>query len=283
MGNYRQHLTTAGVTGAVFAWSAYALTGLHWLYGSVAALLTTMSGLLPDLDHPVGVELKGVTGVLGTMTALAVWHHLGRHNPDYPFELHFWAVVIAYMMVRFGLRSTLAHLMVHRGISHSLPTCAVWGALTYLYYPSPYHVIRVWMGLAVMLGFLSHLILDEAFSVDLNNQRIKTSFGTALKFWAPSALSTLAIYAILFYLVRQVVDTWPSESVQSVFTEPVPDPKIPWPDWSDFPGPTPDREPIRGHSPTILQIVKPGGIGGSKIGIIRIIGASRTVAPQGWD
>lgn len=254
MGNYRQHLTTAGVTGALFAWGVNALTGLHWLYGSVVALLATMSGLLPDLDHPVGVELKGLTGVLATITALAVWHHLGRHDPDFPFELHLWSVVIAYALVRFGLRSTLARLMVHRGISHSVPTCFVWGALTYLYYPSSYHIIRVWMSLAVMLGFLSHLVLDEAFSVDLNNQRIKTSFGTALKFWAPSALSTLAIYAVLFYLVRQVVDTWPSEPIQAVFSEPVPEPKIPWPEGLDWPGPGPDQEPLKGHSPSLMHI-----------------------------
>ena len=31
---------------------------------------------------------------------------------------------------------------VHRGISHSLPTCAVWGALAYLYYPSDQHLVR---------------------------------------------------------------------------------------------------------------------------------------------
>ncbi len=254
MGNYRQHLTTAGITGALFAWGANALTGLHWLYGSVAVLLTTMSGLLPDLDHPIGVELKGLTGVLGTITALVVWHRLGRFEPDLPFELHLWAVVIAYVVVRYGVRSTLAKLMVHRGISHSLPTCAVWGTLTYLYYPSSYHIIRVWMALAVTLGFLSHLVLDEMFSVDLNNQRIKTSFGTALKFWAPSPLSTLAIYALLFYLVRQVVDTWPSESIPAVFSETVPTPNIPWPDWLAWPGPTPDHPPLKGNSPTILKI-----------------------------
>jgi hypothetical protein len=255
LGNYRQHLTTAGVSGALFAWGTCALTGLHWLYSSVAALLATVSGLLPDLDHPVGVELKGVTGVLATITALAVWHHLGRHDPNFPFELHLWSVVVAYVGVRFWLRSTLAKLMVHRGISHSLPACAVWGALTYLYYPSSYHIVRIWMSLAVMLGFLSHLVLDEMFSVDLNNQRLKTSFGTALKFWAPSALSTVAIYAILFFLVRRVVDTWPSEPLREVFAEAVPTPELPWDHWDQWPGAaTPDGHRFSGHEPTLMEI-----------------------------
>lgn len=256
MGNYRQHLTTAGVSGAVFAYGTYALTGLHWLYGSVAALLATISGLLPDLDHPLGVELKGLTSVLGTVTALAVWHHLGRHDPNFPFELHLWAVVLAYLLVRYGLRSTITRLMVHRGISHSVPTCAVWGALTYLYYPSSYHIIRVWMALAVIIGFLSHLILDEIYSVDLNNQRIKNSFGTALKFWAPSGLATLAIYAILFFLVRQIIDSWPHQPLSAVFSEAVPEPHLPRLPWN-FPGPTPDTSPTFGDTPSILHRFHP--------------------------
>ncbi len=227
MGNYRQHLTTSGLTGALLAWAAHVLAGLHWLYGSVAALLATISGILPDLDHPIGVELKGLTGTLGVLTGLAVWHRLGRHFPDLPFEMHLWSVVLAYFFVRYGLRQVLTRLMVHRGISHSLPTCAVWGALTYLYYPSPYHAIRVWMAGAVMLGFLSHLVLDEVCSVDLSDNRVKRSFGTALKFWAPSAGSTLAIYAILFLLVRQIIDTWPAGSFVATLSERVPEPPLP--------------------------------------------------------
>ena len=63
MGNYRQHITFAGVLGIGYAWAAYLLGGVHWLYGTVAALLATLGGLLPDLDSPSGVELKGFTGI----------------------------------------------------------------------------------------------------------------------------------------------------------------------------------------------------------------------------
>src|SRR4051794_12464764 len=52
LGNYRQHITFAGCLGVAYAWAAYVLAGIHWMYGSVAALLATLSGLLPDLDSP---------------------------------------------------------------------------------------------------------------------------------------------------------------------------------------------------------------------------------------
>lgn len=229
MGNYRQHVGFAGFLGVAYAWASLTLARVHWLYGSVAALLATLSGLLPDLDHPVGVELKGFTGVLGVLAAVAVWHQVGRRDPALPFELHLWAVIAAYALVRHGLRRFLAHLMVHRGIMHSLPTCGVWGCLAYLCYPSDYHAIRLLMALAVVLGFLSHLVLDEVCSVDLSGARVNRAFGTALKLWAPSPWSTLAVYGLLSYLAWRVVQAWPDEPIAAAFRASIPAPKIPWP------------------------------------------------------
>ncbi len=105
----------------------------------------------------------------------------------------------------------MRRLTVHRGMSHSVPTCLVWGALAYLYYPSGYHPIRVAMALAVILGFLSHLLLDEVCSVDLKGARVNRAFGTALKFWARSPWATLGMYAVLAYLSWRVIQDWPTD------------------------------------------------------------------------
>ena len=209
MGNYRQHITFAGALGIGYAWAAYLLAGFHWLYGTVAALLATLGGLLPDLDSPSGVELRGFTGILGVLTAMAVWQRLENLEQPLAFELHLWAVIASYVMVRHGIRRIMTRISVHRGISHSIPTCAVWGAVAYLSYPTEYHVVKIMMAFAVVIGFSSHLLLDEIFSVDLRGARVNRAFGTAIKFWAPSVISTFAMYALLSYLSWIIVNRWP--------------------------------------------------------------------------
>jgi len=228
MGNYRQHMTFASVVGVVYALGVSTLAGVHWVYGTVAALLTTLGGLLPDLDHPVGTQLKGFTGILGVLAAMAVWHRVARSIPDMPFELHMWMAVLAYIFVRHGLRRTLAKMMVHRGISHSFPTCAVWGAAAFLYYPADSTIVRLLMASAVTLGFLSHLLLDEMFSVELSGARVKRSFGTAMKFWAPSLPATMAMYLLLSLLAYRVVEDWPDRTLAQVLAESPPPLRVPW-------------------------------------------------------
>lgn len=211
MGNYRQHVAFASTLGVGYGAAAYFTAGLHWLYGTVAILLATLGGLLPDLDSPTGVEMKGFTGLLGVLGALAVWQEVGQVQPPPVFEIHLWSVVVTFALIRHGLSRTVAHLAVHRGISHSVPTLVVWAELIYLHYPSDSHLVRLMMGAAVGLGFFSHLLLDEICSVDLRGARVNKAFGTAMKFWAPSIWSTLAIYAILSALTYQVIERWPDD------------------------------------------------------------------------
>jgi hypothetical protein len=81
------------------------------------------------------------------------------------------------------------------------------------------------MALAVMLGFFSHLLLDEICSVNLRGLRVNKAFGTAIKFWAPSPWTTLGMYLLLSYLSWQVIEQWPVDV--TVLAEPVPSPWLP--------------------------------------------------------
>ncbi|MFO0909348.1 MAG: metal-dependent hydrolase [Isosphaeraceae bacterium] len=220
MGNYRQHLTFATGLGVVYAAAATVAGGVHWIYGSVAALLSALGGLLPDLDSPTGFGLKGFTGIVGVLAAAAVWRGLARLDPPPAFEFHLWAMIATYALVRHGLRRVISRIAVHRGMCHSFPTCGICGAATYLAYPSSDHSLRMMMAVAVMIGVGSHLLLDEICSVDLVGARVNKAFGTAMKLWAPSAWSTLAAYGLLSWLTYQVVQVWPEDPFQFRTPEP---------------------------------------------------------------
>jgi hypothetical protein len=50
----------------------------------------------------------------------------------------------------------------------------------------------------VLLGFMSHLVLDELWAVDWRNGcRLKSSFGTALKLWDKVWWANISAYAKL--------------------------------------------------------------------------------------
>lgn len=223
--------------GASYAWALYALAGIHWVYGSVATLLATLGGLLPDLDSPSGVGLRGFTGLLGVLAAVAVWQNTAGLRPPISFEIHLWLVILTYLFVRHAMRRVLARFTTHRGMGHSLPTGLVWACLTYLVYPSEYHPVRLAMALAVLLGFLSHLILDEVCSVDLAGARVNRAFGTALKLWSSSSWATVGMYTLLAYLAWRVIEQWPEDP--AFLAERVPMPELRLPDiqrWLDGPG-----------------------------------------------
>src|SRR5262249_27822558 len=60
-------------------------------------------------------------------------------------------------------------------------------------------LVRAYIAGGAMLGFLSHLVLDEMCSVDLSGAHVRLNkfAGSALKFASPSWSATLGTYVIL--------------------------------------------------------------------------------------
>jgi hypothetical protein len=96
----------------------------------------------------------------------------------------------------------LTRFTVHRGMFHSLPACLIAGELAFLISGHENVWQRYFNGGAVMLGFMSHLVLDEIWSMDFSGGRIrfKSSFGTAMKFWGESMGSNVLTYVGLAML-----------------------------------------------------------------------------------
>jgi hypothetical protein len=121
-----------------------------------------------------------------------------------------------YWLTRYLVLASLARFTVHRGIFHSVLALLFFSLLIVCIssYAFKQNAAYAWLnGFFLGFGFLVHLLLDEMYSVDLSNRRIKKSFGTALKLFNYKNLPSSALMALLtifFY--------WATPSLSSLST-----------------------------------------------------------------
>src|SRR5712692_8109100 len=99
MANFQGHITTSAILGAAVG----ALGAWHFQYdwGTVllAAGLTTIGGMLPDLDSDSGIPVRELFGVAGFFVPLLLLGRLGQFNltPEQMLVI----LAGAYLIVRF--------------------------------------------------------------------------------------------------------------------------------------------------------------------------------------
>jgi hypothetical protein len=197
MAGYQMHLSVASVLGAGYgALGAWQLD-LDWGPVFLAAGLTTLGGLLPDLDSDSGVPVRELFGLAAVAVPLLLLRRLRRAglDPDQILVL----LAGAYLFIRYGVASVFKSLTVHRGMFHSIPAMLITGLLVFQAYHHDTFVVRLYVSGAVMLGFLSHLVLDELYSVDFMGVRVRLNkyAGSALKLWSKSRFATVMTYLLL--------------------------------------------------------------------------------------
>lgn len=200
MAGYREHVSVSGLLGIAYACAAIFLFGYSIVQAAIAAVLTWISGMLPDLDSESGKpirELFGVTAALAPLLLLQNIHSLGVNG-----DRAMLFALISYGVVRYGGAFMLAKLTVHRGMFHSLPALLIAAEITFLSYHSAELRTRVLMGVGVGLGFLSHLVLDEMYSVQWDGAKVRLakSSGSAMKFFGPEALPNGVAMGLLLCL-----------------------------------------------------------------------------------
>jgi hypothetical protein len=199
--------------GAGYGSLALLRPDFDWGAIALGAGLTTIGGLVPDLDSDSGVPVRELFGILAAAVAVAVFHPLREQNV--PLEQALTIMAAVYFALRYGVANLFRRVSVHRGMYHSLPAMLITGLVVYLGYPSANVYLRLYLAGGIMVGFLSHLVLDELCSVDFMGFRIRLNkfAGSALKFASPSYPATITAYAILFtlgYFAWTGVPTWAS-------------------------------------------------------------------------
>jgi len=197
MADFRTHITVSSILGAGVGAAAVEPFGFPVETAVLAAALTAVGGMLPDLDSDSGVPVRELFALAAVMIPLVMLPRLVQMGLSREGVLA--CLLFGYVLIRYWLRAVFKRLTVHRGMFHSIPAMLVAGLMVYLGYHSDHRPTRILLGFGVMAGFLSHLVLDELYSVDLRGLRVKLNkyAGSAVKLFSPSMPGTATCYAVL--------------------------------------------------------------------------------------
>ena len=199
MAGFQTHITVSSLTGAVYGlwgWHCGAPVETCVLAGGLCAV----SGMLPDLDSDSGRPVQEISCFAAAVIPMLMLERF--ENFGWSREGMVLAAAAIYAAVRFGVQEVFKRYTVHRGMWHSIPACISVGLLAFLIVAGQDLAIRTYKSAAVSIGFFSHLLLDEIWSLRLRSGRlnIKKSFGTALKFWGNNTYANMSTYAKLLVL-----------------------------------------------------------------------------------
>ena len=196
MADFKSHITGSTIVGLAYGYWGVSSQSMSVESGIVAAGLCSVSGMLPDLDSDSGIPLRETSLFISAVVPILMIHRFR----DLGFTAEDMAVasMLLYIAIRFVAVEFFKRYTVHRGMWHSVPAAAVAGLIAYLVMPCQSDALRVYKSLAVVLGFMVHLVMDEIWSVDTSGGiRFKKSFGTALKFFGSDTLANVSVYGKL--------------------------------------------------------------------------------------
>ena len=251
MANFQTHIGVSTAAGIVYS-IAGLKWGLPWETCLIAGGLCSVSGMLPDLDSDSGIPLREAVAFSSAFVPMLMVDRLQRIG-----FTHETMVLIAgaiYLMIRFGLAEIFRRYTVHRGMWHSIPAAICCGMFAFLICSCEDVSIRLFKTCAVVLGFSSHLILDEIWSVDFKrgNYVFKSSFGSALKFYSNNRLANVFSYILLILLGCLV---YKDESLMERFEYSNPDvPHTAMQLWNEvWPSQTTDPNVIYDNTQTLIR------------------------------
>ena len=199
MAGFKTHLFGGMVGGGVLALTGYVQGHVDLKEAGAVAMLGTLGGLLPDLDSDTGKPLKLLFQLLSLLIPMSLYY---LFKPFFAGEVTITLLffVISYLTIQYLLCPLIKKLTVHRGIMHSIPFALLCGQVTFLFFFKIPHRVAFYYALAVFLGALIHLVLDEYYAISFKRfvPHLGRFSGTALAFYSSSLWTTLFVYLLIF-------------------------------------------------------------------------------------
>ena len=204
MANFPTHIGIGTLASGMLA----TLTLAANVVGPESLVAVTAAGVLgsimPDIDLKDSRPSNALFFGLGVFFAfIALFMGAGKYS-----IAELWILAAGtFVFIKYFVHGVFHRMSYHRGIFHSILAAVFFGLLTVLIYRYVLgrHEGVAWLaGGFMFIGFIVHLLLDEIYSVDVMDTRIKSSFGTALKLWdgkhpghsAIMAAATVALFLL---------------------------------------------------------------------------------------
>ncbi len=205
MANFNTHfkcsMALSGAISATFLCNdAIELNTALWLW-----FVGSLGGLFPDIDSDNSTSLEVIYGLISLTFCFATVGYVTGDNFDEIslLELLFLPTLV-YLVINVLCLTVLKKITVHRGNCHSLifglASAVVILNLTFLLADekSDQADTIAWLtGMIFLIGYLSHIFLDELNSIEFSSFRVKSSFGTAAKTFASGVFYNILLTIII--------------------------------------------------------------------------------------
>lgn len=212
MANFNTHLNVAFAASGLAALTVYKAGLIEDSGFLLCVALGTMGGLLPDLDSDNSTPIKIGFNMASFVFAFGLVMHW-RNELSLLALVALW--LVGYGFMRYIVFNIFTSITVHRGVIHSVPYMAVLGLglVSLSYYVLGNALAGSWFfGLFLFGGAIVHLALDELYSVNLSNMKMKRSSGTAMKFYQHKDkwwyLLLYVLIAVLLYFAPPFTEFW---------------------------------------------------------------------------
>jgi hypothetical protein len=211
MANFNTHFVVGAGASSFVSGTLLAMGSITSTEALMAFAFGTVGSLLPDIDSSRSKAIELAFTLFAMLsTVLMIFVQVNRYSL---IEMFIMAIFL-FALLRFGVIELFRRVSIHRGMFHSIPAAIIWGLGTVILVKHIFYIDNfiAWIyGFMVTFGYLVHLILDEIYSVDLKNRKIKRSFGTAMKLYKIDTnfaiIQTVAMYILILYLLKESPDS----------------------------------------------------------------------------
>jgi membrane-bound metal-dependent hydrolase YbcI (DUF457 family) len=182
MANFPTHIAIGTLVAGTMATFTLAVDAVAPENLVAVTLAGVIGSVLPDIDLKESRPARAMFSGLAVFFAFVVLFSIAGQYSVAEMLILYVGTLVA---VRYGAKFVFFKFSYHRGIWHSILAAVFVSFVTAAAY---YYILKrpdavSWLAAGFMFaGYMTHLILDEIYSVDVMDTRLKLSFGTAVKF-----------------------------------------------------------------------------------------------------